>query len=82
MEKITLSTLQLLELEILAQYALYRAFEPASVPLRNHLPESARAGLGGTSAMPAGRGFIAAARVERSTPPDIRPALWQAMQLF
>ena len=27
MEKITLSTLQLLELEILAQYALHRAFE-------------------------------------------------------
>src|SRR5579885_512882 len=37
-EKITLSTLQLLELEILAQYALHRAFEPVSVPLRNHLP--------------------------------------------
>jgi hypothetical protein len=29
MEKITLSTLQILELEILAQYALHRAFEPS-----------------------------------------------------
>ncbi len=38
MEKITFSTLQLLELEILAQYALHRAFEPVSVPLRSHLP--------------------------------------------
>jgi hypothetical protein len=37
-EKITLSTLQLLELEILAQYALHRAFEPVSAPLRSHLP--------------------------------------------
>lgn len=37
-EKITLSTLQLLELEILAQYALHRAFEPVAVPLRSHLP--------------------------------------------
>lgn len=37
-ERVTLSTLQLLELEILAQYALDRAFEPVSVPLRTHLP--------------------------------------------
>lgn len=41
MEKITLSTLQLLELEVLAQYALHRAFEPVSVPLRSHQPPSA-----------------------------------------
>jgi hypothetical protein len=39
-ERVTLSTLQLLELEILAQYALARAFEPVSVPLRTHLPPS------------------------------------------
>ena len=39
-ERVTLSTLQLLELEILAQYALDRAFEPVSVPLRTHLPPS------------------------------------------
>ena len=44
MEKITFSTLQLLELEVLVQYALNRAFEPVSVPLRSHLPpESATA---------------------------------------
>src|SRR5579872_4124979 len=43
-EKITLSTLQLLELEILAQYALYRAFEPVNVALKSHLPpETVRA---------------------------------------
>jgi hypothetical protein len=41
MEKITLSTLQLLELEVLAQYALHCAFEPVSVPLRSHQPPSA-----------------------------------------
>ncbi len=40
MERITLSTLQLLELEILVQYALHRAFEPATVPVRSHLPPS------------------------------------------
>jgi hypothetical protein len=40
MEKIVLSTLQILELEILAQYALHRAFEPVSVPAQNHLPPS------------------------------------------
>jgi hypothetical protein len=37
-EKIVLSTLQLMELEILAQYALHRAFEPVAVPIRSHLP--------------------------------------------
>ena len=40
MEKIVLSTLQLYELEILAQYALYQAFEPVNVPAQNHLPRS------------------------------------------
>jgi hypothetical protein len=38
LEKITLTTLQLLELEILVQYALGRAFEPASAALRSLLP--------------------------------------------
>jgi hypothetical protein len=38
MEKITLSTLQFLELEVLAQYALHRAFEPANPGVRHHLP--------------------------------------------
>ena len=37
-EKITLSTLQLLELEILAQYALHRAFEPVNMRPRNPVP--------------------------------------------
>ncbi len=37
-EKITLSTLQLLELEILAQYALHRAFEPSSFAAGSPLP--------------------------------------------
>jgi hypothetical protein len=41
MEKMTLSTLQLLELEILAQYALHRAFEPAKVFVPTHLPPPA-----------------------------------------
>jgi hypothetical protein len=40
MEKIVLSTLQLYELEILAQYALHQAFEPVNVPIQNHLPPS------------------------------------------
>src|SRR5579885_2803922 len=38
LEKITLTTLQVLELEILVQYALGRAFEPASAALRSLLP--------------------------------------------
>jgi hypothetical protein len=43
-EKIVLSTLQLMELEILAQYALHRAFEPVAVQMRSHLsPESVTA---------------------------------------
>lgn len=37
MEKIVLSTLHLYELEILAQYALHRAFEPAKVVMPTHL---------------------------------------------
>src|SRR5579885_1853953 len=41
MEKIVLSTLQLYELETLAQYALHRAFEPVAIPLENHLPPQA-----------------------------------------
>lgn len=41
MEKIVFSTLQLYELETLAQYALHRAFEPVAVPLENHLPPQA-----------------------------------------
>jgi hypothetical protein len=41
MEKIVLSTLQLYELEILAQYALDRAFEPVDIPIQNHLPPQA-----------------------------------------
>ena len=41
MEKIVLSTLQLYELEILAQYALHRAFEPAKVVVPTHLPPQA-----------------------------------------
>jgi hypothetical protein len=40
MEKIVLSTLQLYELEILAQCALNQAFEPVNVPAQNHLPPS------------------------------------------
>jgi hypothetical protein len=40
-EKIVLSTLQLYELEILSQYALHRAFEPAKVVLQTHLPPQA-----------------------------------------
>jgi hypothetical protein len=44
MEKIVLSTLQLYELEILAQYALYRAFEPVNIAVKSHLPpETVRA---------------------------------------
>lgn len=41
MERIPLSTLQLYELEILAQYALHRAFEPVIVPIRSQLPVEA-----------------------------------------
>ena len=41
MERIVLSTLQLYELEILAQYALHRAFEPAKVAMHSHLPPQA-----------------------------------------
>jgi hypothetical protein len=41
MEKIVLSTLQVYELEILAQYALDRAFEPVEIPIQNHLPPQA-----------------------------------------
>lgn len=37
-ERVALSTLQLYELEILAQYALHRAFEPSSVSVRTQLP--------------------------------------------
>ena len=40
-EKIVLSTLQLYELEILSQYALHRAFEPAKVFVPTHLPPQA-----------------------------------------
>ena len=38
MERIAVSTLQLYELEILAQYALHRAFEPSSFAAGNPLP--------------------------------------------
>jgi hypothetical protein len=38
MERIALSTLQLYELEILAQFALHRAFEPSSFAAGNPLP--------------------------------------------
>jgi len=38
MERVGLSTLQLYELEILAQYTLHRAFEPAKVAIPSHLP--------------------------------------------
>ena len=38
MERIALSTLQLYELEILAQYALHRSFEPSSFAAGNPLP--------------------------------------------
>ncbi len=38
MERIPLSTLQLYELEVLAQYALHRAFEPPSFAADNHQP--------------------------------------------
>jgi hypothetical protein len=38
MEKIVLSTLQLYELEILAQHALHRAFEPSKHEGRMPLP--------------------------------------------
>ncbi len=41
MEKIVLSTLQLYELETLAQYALHHAFEPVAIPLENHFPAQA-----------------------------------------
>jgi len=41
MEKMVLSTLQLYELEILAQYALHRAFEPAKTVVPSHLPPQA-----------------------------------------
>jgi len=37
-ERVQLSSLQLYELEILAQYALHRAFEPANASVRNQLP--------------------------------------------
>ena len=37
-ERIQVSTLQLYELETLTQYALHRAFEPATVVIDNHLP--------------------------------------------
>ncbi len=37
-ERVPLSTLQLYELEILAQYALYRAFEPSQLSARDQLP--------------------------------------------
>jgi hypothetical protein len=43
-EKIVLSTLQLYELEVLAQYALHRAFEPMNVAIgTNRPPESVTA---------------------------------------
>jgi hypothetical protein len=41
MERIVLSSLQLYELETLAHYALYRAFEPVLVTAENHLPPKA-----------------------------------------
>jgi hypothetical protein len=37
-ERIALSTLQLYELEILAQYALHRAFEPTDISVRSQVP--------------------------------------------
>jgi hypothetical protein len=37
-ERVPLSTLQLYELEILAHYALHRAFEPSDVSLRSQVP--------------------------------------------
>src|SRR5207302_4094028 len=37
-ERVPLSTLQLYELEILAQYALHRAFEPSDVSVRSQAP--------------------------------------------
>src|SRR5437879_10719705 len=37
-ERVPLSSLQLYELEILAQYALHRAFEPANASVRSQLP--------------------------------------------
>jgi hypothetical protein len=37
-ERVPLSTLQLYELEILAHYALHRAFEPSDVTLRSQVP--------------------------------------------
>jgi hypothetical protein len=37
-ERVPLSTLQLHELEILAQYALHRAFEPSEVSVSNQVP--------------------------------------------
>ena len=37
-ERIALSTLQLYELEILAQYALHRAFEPTDLSVRSQVP--------------------------------------------
>jgi hypothetical protein len=41
MERIALSTLQLYELEILAQYALHRAFEPNNQSVETSLPQEA-----------------------------------------
>jgi hypothetical protein len=41
MERIALSTLQLYELEILAQFALHRAFEPSGFAAGNPLPPEA-----------------------------------------
>src|SRR5215469_3194959 len=38
-ERVPLSTLQLYELEILAQYALYRAFEPSAVSVPNQVSQ-------------------------------------------
>jgi hypothetical protein len=38
-ERVVLSTLQVYELEILAQYALHRAFEPTNVSIRSELPQ-------------------------------------------
>jgi hypothetical protein len=44
-ERVPLSTLQLYELEILAQYALHRAFEPPDMSVRSQVqPQSVTAG--------------------------------------
>src|SRR5215472_1802165 len=40
-ERVVLSTLQMYELEILAQNALHRAFEPSNVSIRSELPPQA-----------------------------------------